>query len=181
MTFLKSLCHQPLIPAVLKLPTWPPTFISIATLLNGIINGWSKHKTRSGESHFQLKNSIDKQQWKAEESELASTDKSRAGAESASVEPGWQYFAFSFLKLAKILRQPFILTFQPQAQAASAQLRTPRLQQSLRRTDGGNQPGGLASRLRGGQGLQHGVHQEAPGVQGRIVYNRQVWMYNKLI
>merc|ERR1712223_236590 len=60
-----------------------------------------------------------------------------------------------------------------QAQAASAQLRTPRLQQSLRRTDGVNQPGGLASHLRGGQGLQHGVHQEAAGVQGRIVYNRQ--------
>ena len=171
MTFLKSLCHQPLIPAVLKLPTWPPTFIAIATFLNGIINGWSKHKTRSGESHFQLKNSIDKQQWKAEESELASTDKIRAGAESASVEPGWQYFALSFLKLAKILLQPFILTFQPQAQAASAQLRTPRLQQSLRRAGGGNQPGGgLASHLR------HGVHQEAPGVQGRIVYNRQVWI-----
>ena len=80
--------HQPFLPAVVKLPTWPPTFISIATLLNGIINGWSNYKTRIGASHFQLKNSIGKQQWKAEKSELTSSHKSRAGAESASVEPG---------------------------------------------------------------------------------------------
>ena len=48
-----------------------------------------------------------------------------------------------------------------QAHAAPAQLRTPRLQNSLRRAESGHSS-------------HQGVHQDAPGVQGRIVYNRQV-------
>ena len=137
---------------------------SVATLLSGIVG--PERKTSIFSSHLQPKNCRQQSAEKLKPfPEPESSSSTRIRTQPEIVEPGFGFHS------------PLIfLTFQHQAQAAPVQLRTPRLQHSLRRAESGHVQAGRSSHhLKGGRQEAHqGVHQGAPGVQGRIVYNRQV-------
>ena len=155
---------------LLKFSAGTPTCCSIATLLRGIVE--SERTTSIISSHLQPENCRQQQQ-QAEKLNSFPEPKSSSSTcirtQPEIVEPGFGFHS------------PLIfLTFQHQAQAAPVQLRTPRLQHSLRRAESGHvQAGHSSHHLKGGRQEAHqGVHQGAPGVQGRIVYNRQVYTSN---